>query len=374
MNGDWDMKNTLLVLTVLCWMYPCGAQGVVDPNVLERAGELMKQDDSDGAMDLLAELRDQSDTPWLVTQEMGKLLFYDLQKGVSVFAEDKRGEVFSANADRAVALFEEAIAENPEQTYDARKLLAYLLFDREQHDRAAEVLSEGLTYFGDDEDYTRQYHHLNEKMAVKRLRGWVYGTAMLLTLLIGYRIYTTYRVPKLAQDFTEGTIPTDHEIVLESTMKNTKWGLLILGCAWCIIGVLGPSSLAACLYSQSLSDRLMEGFMVACGLFFFCSAFLFFGKKVLTFQANGNVVLREVGLMGRNIDWQVLAKDLAGVKTEEAYAYFYVYAVPRTIACTHVLLVDRAGRSYPVLRTPDKQDALALAETIGRTVNVPITD
>lgn len=368
------MKKLLLVLTVLCWMYACCAQGAVDPNVLERAGELMKQSDSDGAMDLLAQRRAESDAPWLYAQEMGKLLYYDLRRGVSVFAEDERGEVFSANADRAVTLFEEAIAENPEQTHDARKLLAYLLFDREQYDRATQVLSEGLAYFADNEDYARQYHHLNEKMAVKRLRWWVYGTGMLLTLMIGTRIYTTYRVPKLARDFTEDTIPADHEIVLESTMKNTKWGLLVLACAWCMTGVLGPSSMAACLYAQSLSERLMEGFMVVCGLLFFCSALLFFGKKVLTFQANGNVVLREVGLMGRKIDWQVLARDLANVTTEQTYAYFHVYAVPRTIACTQVLLVDRAGRSYPVLRTPDKQDALAVAETIGRTVNVPVTD
>ena len=366
------MKYTGLQSILVTFVLSCGAFVAIDPNALEQAKGLMKKDNQSAALTLLEQYRSQSDTPWLYTQEMAKLLFYQLRQGVSVFDEDSRGDVFSANADQAVTLFEQAIQENPQDTYESWKLLAYLLYDRDEYPHAAKVLSDGLQYFGDDEDFYRQYCYLNEKMATVRYRPWVYGIAALLTVMIAYRIYTTYRAPQLSTELTQDTIPTDQEIVLESTMKNTKWGLLMLACAWLITIVLGPSSLAASVYSKTLSGRLMEGFMVGCALLFFCSAFLFFGKKVLTFQSNGNVVLREVGLLGRAIDWQVLGKDLAHVVTQKADAYVYMYGVPRSIACTQVLLQDQTGRSYPVLQTPNKQEAQTLAQSLGRTLNVPV--
>jgi hypothetical protein len=93
---------------------------------------------------------------------------------------------------------------------------------------------------------------------------------------------------------------------------------------------------------------------------------------VLVFESDGRVLLKDVGLMGKKTDWQVKTETLSSVVTQEVYAYFYVYAVPRTIACTQVLLRDKTGGLYPVLRTPKKLDAMKLAESIGRNLNLQL--
>lgn len=357
-----------LVLSLACM---CGASGAEEFDVIQQAKDLVRQGDQEAAITLLEQNKSQSSQPWLYAQEMGKLLFYGLREDVSVFAEGPNANVFSAQADQALDLFEEAISLAPEQTFDSRRLLASLLFDRGQYKRASQVLSEGLAYFSGQEDYGRQYIHLNKQMAVKRVTPWVCATAVVLTLMILLRIMTMHR-PRRARDLPPEPTTQDTKIVLESTLQNTRWGALVLACGWLITVMLGPSSLAGMMYSATWFGRVMEGFFVITGLLFFCSAFLFFGKKVLVFQSNGHVALKEVGLMGRKTDWQVKAEDLSRVVTQKAYAYFYVYAVPRTIACTHVQLRDKAGRLYLVFRTPKKQDALALAKSLGKTLNLQL--
>lgn len=356
---------------MLCLVHVFSVNASGEDDVIQQAKDMIQQGQRDTAMTLLDQAKAQSDQPWLYAQEMGKILFYELRQGVSVFDEDPRGEVFSPDANLAVTLFEEALAEAPSQTYESRKLLAYLLFDRGQYRRTAQVLSEGLAYFSGQPEYVRQVRYLNEQMAVKRYAGWVYGTAAVLTLMILFKLMTLQR-PGLSGRSMPERLGQDQEIVLESTLENAKWGALVLACAWLITLVLGPSSLAGMMYGDTFLSRTVEGLIVATGLFFFCAAFLFFGKKVLVCQAKGYVTLRAVSLLGRTNDWQVKAEALSHVVTQQAYAYVYVYVVPRTIACTQVGLRDRTGRHYPVLRTPKKQDAKTLAESLCRTLNLQL--
>ena len=280
---------------ILCLVHVCSGSASEDPNVIQQARDMIQQGERDMALSLLDQARAQSDQPWLYAQEMGRILFYQLREGVSVFAEDQRGDVFSPGADRAVTLFEEAMAAAPEHTFESRKLLVYLLFDRGEYTRTSLVLSEGLAYFGKQPDYLRQFHTLNEKMAVERYTPWVYGMGALLTLILLYKIITLHR-GKYTDHTGSGTFKPDQEIVLESTMQNTKWGALILVCAWTMTFFLGPSSLAAMMYGDTFLGRAVEGLIVAIGLFFFASVFLFFGKKVLVCQPDGFVTLRDVSL------------------------------------------------------------------------------
>jgi hypothetical protein len=365
------LKQLAIVYGFLCLVPVCSGRASEDPNVIKQARDMIQRGERDTALALLDQARAQSDQPWLYVQEMGKILFYQLREGVSVFAEDQRGDVFGPGADRAVTLFEEAIAAAPERTFESRKLLAYLLFDRGEYTRTSQVLSEGLAYFGQEPDYVRQVRYLNEKMAVQRYTPWVYGTGTLLTLVLLHRIISLHRGRFMAPA-ESGTLKPDQELVLESTLQNTKWGALVLVCAWTITLFLGPSSLAAMIYGDTLLGRAVEGLIVAIGLFFFGSTFLFFGKKVLVCQANGFVTLRDVSLFGRKIDWQVKTETLSRVVTQKAYAYVFVYAVPRTIACMQILLQDQGGRHYPVLRTPRQQEAMTLAESLCRTLNLQL--